>query len=82
MHNRTIAALVATALLSLMNAAAAQPLTIRAGIGIDGKGGVQRNAVIAIEGSKIAKLGDAGAYDFSRLTVLPGLIDRGTRWNG
>jgi imidazolonepropionase-like amidohydrolase len=47
---------------------------------IDGKGGVQRNAVIAIEGSRIVRIGGAGAqqpltYDLSRLTVLPGLID-------
>src|SRR5690349_513254 len=59
--------------------ASAQPLTIRAGTLIDGKGGIQRNAVIAIDGSKIAAIntGTAGAatHDFSRLTVLPGLID-------
>ena len=55
-------------------------ITIRAGTLIDGKGGMQRNAVIAIEGSKIGRIGgDAGAapitYDLSRFTVLPGLID-------
>jgi imidazolonepropionase-like amidohydrolase len=60
-------------------AAAQQPITVRAGTVIDGKGGVQRNAVITIEGSRIVRLGDGGAqpatYDFSRLSVLPGLID-------
>src|SRR5438132_12791522 len=60
-------------------AAAQQPITIRAGTVIDGKGGMQRNAVIAIEGSRIVRLGDGGTqpvtYDLSRFTVLPGLID-------
>ncbi len=57
----------------------AQPLTIRAGTLLDGKGGVQRNAVIAIDGTKITRIanstGEAVSYDFPRLTVLPGLID-------
>jgi imidazolonepropionase-like amidohydrolase len=60
-------------------AMAQQPVTIRAGTIIDGKGGVQRNAVITVEGSKIVRLGANTAqpvtYDFSRLTILPGLID-------
>jgi imidazolonepropionase-like amidohydrolase len=46
---------------------------------LDGKGGVQRNALIAIDGAKIARIDTGGTqqatYDFSRLTVLPGLID-------
>src|SRR5215470_3460805 len=60
-------------------ATAQQPVTIRAGTLIDGKGGVQRNAAIAIDGSRIVKLGNGAAetvtYDLSRFTVLPGLID-------
>ena len=60
-------------------AAAQQPVTIRAGIVLDGKGGVQRNAVVAVEGSRIVKVGDGAAegatYDLSRFTVLPGMID-------
>src|SRR5262245_23376609 len=79
MPSRIFAAIAAAGYLSLTTAASAQqPFTIRAGTVIDGKGGVQRNAVIAIEGSRIAKLGDGGAspatYDFS-VSVLPGLID-------
>ena len=58
---------------------APQTMTVRAGTLIDGKGGVQRNTVVAIEGSRIARIGDASAqpvtYDLSRFTVLPGLID-------
>jgi imidazolonepropionase-like amidohydrolase len=80
MREGIIAAIATGAFLSLTAAATAQqPFTIRAGTVIDGKGGVQRNAVIAIEASRIAKLGAADAspatYDFSHLTVLPGLID-------
>lgn len=60
-------------------ASAQQTITIRAGTLLDGKGGIQRNAVVAVEGSRIVKVGDGGAevftYDFSRFTVLPGMID-------
>jgi hypothetical protein len=60
-------------------ASAQQPITIRAGTVLDGKGGVQRNAVVAVEGSRIVKVGDGTAegatYDLSRFTVLPGMID-------
>src|SRR6266404_1403728 len=60
-------------------ATAQQLITIRAGTLIDGRGGVQRNAAIAIDGSRIVKLGNGAAetvtYDLSRFTVLPGLTD-------
>src|SRR5262252_3841011 len=60
-------------------AIAQQSITIRAGTVLDGKGGVQRNAIIAVEGSRIVKVGDGAAetasYDFPRFTVLPGMID-------
>lgn len=58
---------------------AQQPVTIRAGLLIDGKGGVQRNVVITLRGSKIERLapstGQRVTYDLSGYTVLPGLID-------
>ncbi len=53
-------------------------VTLRAGTLIDGKGGVTRDAVIVIEGSRIARVGGepkGKVHDLSRLTVLPGLID-------
>ena len=81
MHTRfAIATIAAGALLGMTTMAAAQqPMTIRAGTVLDGKGGVQRNAVIAVEGSRIVRLGDGGTqpvtYDLSRFTLLPGLID-------
>src|SRR3990172_1530271 len=55
------------------------PVVIRAGRLIDGKGGVTRNATVVVEGSRIARVhtaaGTRASYDFSNLTVLPGLID-------
>jgi imidazolonepropionase-like amidohydrolase len=85
MCNRSVTtALTAAALLGMTAVSAAQqPTTIRAGTLIDGKGGVQRNATIAIDGPRIASIasggnGEAGGsatYDLSRFTVLPGLID-------
>jgi imidazolonepropionase-like amidohydrolase len=63
-----------------MTAVAQTPITIRAGLLIDGKGGSQRDVTIVVDGSKIQRIGAAAAagvatYDLSRLTVLPGLID-------
>jgi cytosine/adenosine deaminase-related metal-dependent hydrolase len=76
----SVSALAAVALISMTSLATAQQsITIRAGTVLDGKGGVQRNAVITVEGSRIVRVGDdtaAGAtYDFPRFTVLPGMID-------
>jgi len=73
-----IAATIA-AFLTLATGASAQQVTIRAGTLLDGKGAIQRNAVVAIDGTKVTRI-NAGAagpvtYDFSRLTLLPGLID-------
>jgi len=74
-----VAAFTATALMIMtVPAATQQATTIQAGTLIDGRGGVLRNVVIAIEGTRIARIGnEAGrvAYDFPGLTVLPGLID-------
>jgi imidazolonepropionase-like amidohydrolase len=87
MRTRSIvAAKVATVLAGLTGllgmpapASAQQPVTIRAGTVLDGKGGMLRNAVVAVEGSRIVKMGDGAAetttYDFPRFTVLPGMID-------
>jgi imidazolonepropionase-like amidohydrolase len=81
MHRRSVIAILTAVVLvgTTAMSSAQQPMTIRAGTVIDGKGGMQRNAVIAIEGSKITRLGDGGTqpvtYDLSRFTVLPGLID-------
>src|SRR5262245_8614386 len=56
MHKRMIAsAIAAFALLSFTAGAMAQQLTIRAGTMLDGKGQVQRNALIAIDGAKITR---------------------------
>jgi imidazolonepropionase-like amidohydrolase len=55
-----------------------EPITIKAGMLLDGKGGVSKDAVLVVEGSKIARVGGepkGTTYDLSKLTVLPGLID-------
>jgi imidazolonepropionase-like amidohydrolase len=73
-----IVVLVTAALICVPAVATAQQTTIRAGALIDGRGGIERNVVISIEGARIARIesGNARAgYDFSHLTVLPGLID-------
>jgi len=57
----------------------AQPITVKAGTLIDGKGGVEHNVLLSIEGSKIMHVGPAGrakpTYDLSALTLTPGWID-------
>ncbi len=81
-----VAAQVAAALAGLAGclgvaapAGAQQLVTIRAGTVLDGKGGVLRNAIVGVDGSRIAKVGNGAAetptYDFPRFTVLPGMID-------
>lgn len=55
-----------------------QPILLKAGTLIDGKGGVQHNATIVVSGSKIQKIDREAVratYDFQNLTVLPGFID-------
>ena len=63
-----------------------QAVTIRAGTLLDGKGGVQKNVRITIQGSKIlrAEPGGSGAvnYDLSGLTMMPGWIDTHIHLNG
>lgn len=62
------------------NVAAQQPrtITVRAGLLIDGAGGVARDRTIVIEGARIVAIRDGGGdvdYDLSRFTVMPGGID-------
>jgi hypothetical protein len=49
MHKLSTVAIIAV-LFTLATGAFGQPLTIRAGTMLDGKGGMERNALIAIEG--------------------------------
>jgi imidazolonepropionase-like amidohydrolase len=59
-------------------AAQDEAITLRAGTLIDGRGGVTTNAIVVIEGSRIARIGGeprGEVLDLSRLTLLPGLID-------
>ena len=72
--------ILATFLLVSAASALAQErqVTIRVGTLLDGKGGVQRNTTIVVQGSKIVKVDSTVAnptYDLRNLTVLPGMID-------
>jgi len=55
------------------------PVTIRAGLLLDGRGGEVRDALITVVDGKIRSVGPyqsgSPTYDLSRHTVLPGLID-------
>jgi imidazolonepropionase-like amidohydrolase len=57
----------------------AQPITIRAGTLLDGKGGVQRNVTVHVNGTRIERItpydGRPVTYELSRRTVMPGMID-------
>src|SRR5215472_8650123 len=66
--------------LFILAAAVAQenPITIRAGTLLDGKGNVQHNVQIVVQNGKILRVEKASGpatYDLSKLTVLPGWID-------
>ncbi len=68
--------------LILVFAAAAQgqdrPVTLKAGLALDGRGGVIQNAVIKVQGGRILEVGPGSGlvdYDLSGLTVTPGWID-------
>jgi imidazolonepropionase-like amidohydrolase len=66
------------ALASVAIGQSSQPVTIRVGRLIDGRGGSQQNVVITLNGSKIASIGKANGpvtYDLSKYTLLPGFID-------
>ena len=60
-------------------------VVLRAAVVVDGRGGVQRNVDILIEGSRIARIAARGPVpsgarivDLGDRTVLPGLIDAHT----
>jgi imidazolonepropionase-like amidohydrolase len=66
------------AILFLAALAAAQPIVIKTGTLIDGKGRVLKNQEIVIEAGKITSIGPAKqkpTVDLSGLTVMPGWID-------
>jgi imidazolonepropionase-like amidohydrolase len=66
--------------------ATAQTLTIRASTMLDGKGAIQRNVLLTIEGTKITRIEPAGkapaTYDLGTLTLMPGWIDTHVHING
>jgi len=71
---RTILFLLALA----FSAAAQQRIILKTSTIFDGKGGVEKNRQIVIEGGKITSVDNSagkGTYDLTGLTVMPGWID-------
>lgn len=66
-------------LAALAFTASAQTTTIRAATMLDGKGGIQKNVRITIEGSKITRVEPGGkglvTFDLGSATLMPGWID-------
>jgi imidazolonepropionase-like amidohydrolase len=65
-------------LLAVAAFAQEQPVVLRVGTLLDGKGGVAHNTEIVIQQGKIQKVGPASgpaAYDLRNATLLPGMID-------
>jgi imidazolonepropionase-like amidohydrolase len=62
----------------LVAAQASQPVTIRVGRLIDGRGGSQQNVVVTIRDGRIAGIAKSTGqvtHDLSKFTLLPGFID-------
>src|SRR2546426_1233460 len=79
---RTISIIVTVSIIAVVSTGIVVPqdraITIRVGTVLDGKGGVQHNTNIVVQGSKIARLdpnAEKPAYDLRTLTVMPGMID-------
>ncbi len=81
---RTFHLAVLSGLLALLGPAVpalaqVQPITVRAAIIMDGKGGVLRHATVVVQGGLIREVTTSSTakptYDLGSLTLLPGLID-------
>jgi imidazolonepropionase-like amidohydrolase len=75
---KTLTLLLSFLLFGALSSAQEAPVTIKAGTLLDGKGGVMHNVTITVRAGAIQAVAPSAAgatYDFSRLTVLPGLID-------
>jgi imidazolonepropionase-like amidohydrolase len=81
MHRLRATLTLAAALILPRVAGAQDPVVIRAGMLIDGRGGVQRDAIVVIRGTRIERIvpgttaGLTITHDLSRYTLLPGFID-------
>ena len=81
MHILRATLTLAAALILPRVAGAQEPAVIRAGMLIDGRGGVQRDAIVVIRGTRIERIvpgttaGLTVTHDLSRYTLLPGFID-------
>ena len=79
MPSRTALLVACAGLISVPAMAQDKPITIRAGMVIDGSGKVLRDATIVVSGRQIVRVQERAAeqpdHHLGRLTLLPGLID-------
>lgn len=78
MRARSLASILLLLGLASLSFAQNSPTTVRVGTLLDGRGGVQHNVTIVVDGAKIRSIGPSAAtptYDLARATVMPGLID-------
>jgi imidazolonepropionase-like amidohydrolase len=74
----TLRQLVLLAMLVSCAPAQQQPILLKVSTLLDGKGGVQHNTILVVEGGKILKIDPSArgvTFDLTKLTVMPGLID-------
>ena len=78
-RRRLVAAFLIASIPSSAAAAQTPPISLRVGQLIDGRGGVRRNVTVTVENGRIAAIepntSRPATYDFSALTLLPGLVD-------
>src|SRR3954467_12084507 len=70
--------LLCSTLTLLTSAQDGKGVTIKVGKLIDGRGGVQQNVIVHVNGDRIASITKgtgAATYDLSKYTLLPGFID-------
>jgi imidazolonepropionase-like amidohydrolase len=73
--------ILAALFLTARAAIAQEPVVIRAGMFIDGRGGVQRDVAVIVRGTRIERIvpgstaGLVVTHDLRRFTLLPGFID-------
>ena len=77
---RFLQAILGALLLPTVGVTQGQPIVLKVGTALDGKGRIIRNTTILVQGSKIVSIGgavpqNAITYDLSDKTVSPGFID-------
>ncbi|MBM62413.1 MAG: amidohydrolase [Acidobacteria bacterium] len=75
---KTVSTIALASLIAITALAQEPTLTIRVGQLLDGTGSSRKNVIVTVTGSRIVRVDEGPGpttYDFSGLTMLPGLID-------